>query len=156
MMNMTPEVIAHETIERAKTGVRIELVHPAFIDRAWKDGAHMLSEAVKWAASEVTPDQLKMLLSRGERTLLSAVDRLGARVGWAAVQVQQLPNIRVLYIYSMWAPGVTSPDVWAQLADYARGQGCSSIRGACRPSMVRLLTQRFGAKALYTTCEIDL
>lgn len=145
-----------EIIERAKSGIRLELVSPTHIDQAWRDGAHMLSEACKWAADEVTPDQLKMLLAENRRALLSAVDRFGKRVGWAAVQVQQLPNIRVLYVFSLYAPGATEPDVYKQLADFARGHGCSSIRGACRPSMVRYLVRKLGARPIYTTCDIAL
>lgn len=162
-MEHQAQATASEVIERAKAssgsdarGVRIEIVHHAHIDRAWADGAHMLAEACKWADREVKPDQLKMLLAENRRTLLSAVDRAGARVGWAAVQVQQLPNIRVLYVYSIYAPGITQPEVFGQLAEFARGQGCSSIRGACSEAVERLWARKFDARKLYSIVEIDL
>lgn len=128
---------------------------PAEIDRAWKEGAHRLSEACKWASREITPDQLKMLLARGERTLIGARDETGAVAGWAAVQVQQLPNIRILYIYSLAGSGVASQEGYALIKQYAQANGCSAIRGAMRASMVRL-ARKFGATELYTTCEIAL
>lgn len=127
---------------------------PAEIDRAWRDGANTLAEATKWAAREITPDQLKMLLARGERVLIGARDETGVK-GWAAVQVQQLPNIRILYIYAMAGKGICSAEGFALLKDYATAHGCSSIRGAMRASMVRL-AQKFGAKPLYMTCEIEV
>jgi hypothetical protein len=135
----------------------MKIVHipPAHVDRAWRDGAHNLAEACKWASREVTPDQLKMLLARGERQLLG-LDVDGAFVAWAAVQVQQLPNIRVLYIYSIYAPGSTSPEAFRLLADLAKAEGCSSIRGACVEQVARLWERKLGAKRLYIQMEIEL
>jgi len=130
-------------------------VHHAHVDQAWKDGASNLAEACKWASREVTPDQLKMMLARGERQLL-ALESDGHKVAWAAVQVQQLPNLRILYVYSIYAPGSTGPEAFALLADLARSEGCSSIRGACSEQVARLWERRFKAKRLYTTCEIEL
>lgn len=135
----------------------MKLVHvpPSHIDRAWADGAHNLAQACKWASREVTADQLKMMLARGERQLLGLQD--GDRfIAWAAVQVQQLPNIRVLYVYSIYAPGSTGPECFRLLADIARTEGCSSIRGACSEPVTRLWERKFQAKRLYTICEIDV
>jgi hypothetical protein len=135
--------------------VRLLHIPAAHVDQAWRDGANKLSEACRWASREVTPDQLKMMLSRGERQLLCLEDE-GQKVAWAAVQVQQLPNIRILYVYSIYAPGSTGPDAFKCLADLARAEGCSSIRGACSEQVARLWTRYFDAKRLYTTCEIEL
>jgi hypothetical protein len=135
----------------------MKLLHvpAAHVDQAWKDGAHNLSEACKWALREVTPDQLKMMLARGERQLL-ALESEGQKVAWAAVQVQQLPNIRILYVYSIYAPGSTGPEAFRLLADLARSEGCSSIRGACSEQVARLWERKFQAKRLYSVCEINL
>jgi hypothetical protein len=135
--------------------VKLLIVPPAHVDREWSAGANQLAEACKWASREITPDQLKMLLARGERTLL-ALDDDGKHVAWAATQVQQLPNIRVLYIYSIFARGETGEEAFRQLADYARFEGCSSIRGACSDSIARLWQAKLGAKIIYHTCEIEV
>ena len=42
------------------------------------------------------------------------------------------------------------------LKQYAQSNGCSSVRGAVRASMMRMMQQRFGAKPLYQTFEVDL
>ena len=129
-------------------------VHPSQIDRAWRDGASRLAEACKWASREITPDQLKMLLSMGERILLGAKE--GDEIkGWAAVQVQQLPNLRVLYIFALQGNGVASAEGMTLLKDYAKAHGCSTIRGAVRASMARMLRIRFGAKPIYQTIEME-
>lgn len=130
-------------------------VQPHEIDQAWSDGADSLADACKWASREITPDQLKMLLSRGERTLVGARDESGVK-GWAAVQVQQLPNIRVLHIFALAGNGVCNAEGFGLLRQYAKAHGCSSVRGAVRASMQRMLRQNFGAQALYTTTEIPV
>ena len=127
---------------------------PHEIDIAWREGASELGQATKWASREITADQLKMLLSRGERTLIGAREN-GEILGWAAVQVQQLPNIRVLYIYALQGKGIVSTEGFDLLRQYAKSNGCTSVRGAVRASMARLM-RRLEAKELYTTIEVTV
>jgi hypothetical protein len=129
---------------------------PAEIDKAWRDGACKLAEATKWAAREITTDQLKMLLSRGERTLIGCRDDDGTILGWAAVQVQQLPNLRVLYVYALQGKFVCNKEASVLLKQYAEANGCSSVRGAVRPSMERLLRKVVGAVPIYTVVEWEI
>jgi hypothetical protein len=96
-----------------------------------------------------------MLLSRGERQLL-ALQEGSEFKAWAAVQVQQLPNIRVLHVYAIYAPGSTGPEAFQLLADLARSEGCSSIRGACVEQVARLWERKLRARRLYNVMEIDL
>ena len=42
------------------------------------------------------------------------------------------------------------------LADLARAEGCSSIRGACVEQVARLWERKFQARRLYQTMEIDV
>lgn len=128
-------------------------VPPAFIDRAWNDGAHNLSKACDRAAQEVTGDQLKMMLSRGERELVG-VSIGGETVGWAVVQVQQLPNIRVMYVYSLYAPH-HSLDVYKLMNQKAIENGCSVIRGAVDEFNERLW-QRVKAQKVYSVYQIEV
>ena len=135
------------------------LVPPSHIDKAWKDGAHMLSEAAEKAAGEVTTDQLKMLLSRGERRLIGVRDLATPDAlpgAWAAISVHQMPNLRALYVYALWAPGVTGPKVMEQLRAYASSEGCSVIRGSCGDGVTRLWERKFKARKVYTVVEIDV
>jgi len=135
--------------------MRLMHVAPAHVDKAWKDGAHNLAEACKWATREITPDQLKMMLARGERQLV-VLEESGIMVAWAAVQVQQLPNIRVLYVYAIYAPGSTGPEAFSLLADLARSEGCSEIRGACSEAVARLWERKLKAERLYSIMSIPV
>lgn len=135
--------------------MNIVVVSPSHVCNEWELGAHHLSEACEKSAGEITADQLKMILARGERVLLAAQDD-GVSKAWAAIQIQQLPNIRVLYVYSIYAPGSTGNTVFEQLADIAKKEGCSEIRGACNEAVERLWIRRFNAEPLYTTVRIRL
>lgn len=133
----------------------MQIIPPKFIDAAWKDGAHLLADACEKSAGEVTPDQLKMLLSRGERVLAKITAASGA-VGWLALSVQQLPNVRTLYVYAAQGPGAAGPECMDELKELAASEGCSVIRWACGPGVQRLLAARYKARPIYTVMEIEV
>lgn len=135
--------------------MNIVVVSAAHVCNEWELGAKNLAEACEKSAGEITADQLKMILSRGERVLLAAQED-GVSKAWAVIQVQQLPNIRVFYVYSIYAPGSTGVELFSQLADIAKKEGCSEIRGACNDAVERLWVKRFGAERCYATVRIRL
>jgi len=130
------------------------LVHvPAsHIDKAWRDGAHQLSKACE--TSETTPDQLKLLLSRGERMLLAIMDQ--GPVGWLTASVQQFPNIRALHVGEIYAPGAMFEECWHQLVQMAYDAGCSEIRCSAKDTQARLYRMRFGFQPIYTVCKVRI
>jgi hypothetical protein len=133
--------------------MELVVVPPQFVDRAWKEGASNLAIACDRAKFEITGDQLKLILSRGERILVRLSDE-GKAVGWAAVEVKQLPNIRALYVYSLYAPH-HSLDMYAQLQKVAVEAGCSVIQGAVDEANERLW-QRVKAQKVYSIYQIEV
>lgn len=123
------------------------VVSPQHVDRAWKEGAHQLGKALELAQGECTPDQLKMRLSRGELTLL-LVSTDEARA-WLAVEFMQMPNIRVLHVYAVYAPGATMQTAFDMLGKYAIEGGASAIQGACTEAVSKLWAKRFGFQEMY-------
>lgn len=136
----------------------IELVPvpPSHIDRAWwKDGAHKLAEACATSGGEITGDQLKMMLSRGERVLIG-MKRGDSFVGWGVVMTNQLPNMRVLHVCELYAPHAGFPEFFEELKKYADLTGHSRIRMSAGPAQARLYKSRLGAKSVYETLEVVL
>lgn len=135
----------------------MKLVHvpAAFIDRAWKDGAHKLSEACKYSGDEITIDQLKLLLSRSERILLAADDD-DRKVGWCVVRVEQMPNIRALHVCSLYAPHIGFDALFPELMAFAESQGCSEIRCAAKPAQARLYQRKLGFEPVYQILRVKL
>lgn len=131
------------------------VVPSTHIDRAWKEGAWRLGEACASSGGEITGDQLKMMLSRGER-VLARMDEGSEIVGWAVLGVEQLPNMRVLYVYEMWAPGGHFQRFVDETKALAEAQGCSALRCAAKPAQARLYRMRAGFTPVYETLEIKL
>lgn len=132
----------------------IELVpiKASHIDQAWKMGAHNLSKACDASGGEITGDQLKMLLSRGERELISMV-RDGEVAGWGVIRVDQLPNMRVCMVTDMYAPHGGYPEFLKLLREWAGSVGCSRVRCAAKPAQARLYA-RAGFEPVYTILEV--
>lgn len=123
------------------------------VDLAWLEGAAALSEACDTSGGEITGDQLKLILSRGERTLLRMCD--GDTVGWGVVRIDQLPNVRVLFVTDMVAHGAHFERFFEELKSMARSLGCSRIRCAAKPVQARLYRQKSGFTPVYEILEVS-
>lgn len=133
--------------------VELLTVPATHIDRAWRDGAFKLAEACDTSGGEITGDQLKMILSRGERTLV-AMRRDSEFVGWGVVRVDQLPNMRVLFVTDMYAPGAEFETFFEELKRFADLNGCSRVRCAAMPVQARLYQMKCGFKPVYQVLEV--
>jgi len=135
--------------------LKLTVVPPNFIDQAWfKEGASDLVKACNESGGEVTGDQLKMMLSRGERTLLRLDDE--GIVGWGVVRVDQLPNFRVLHACELVAEGAHFERFFEELKQLATGLGCSRIRCSAKPVQARLYKMKLGMTPVYETLEVLL
>lgn len=134
---------------------KIIVVPTTHIDQAWKEGAHNLGLACATSGGEITGDQLKMMLSRGERTLIR-LDCDDQVVGWGVVGVEQLPNFRVLYAYEMYAPHGHFESFFSELKAMALSLGCLRLRCAAKPAQARLYHQRCGFSPVYQVLEVEL
>ncbi|TEA78639.1 hypothetical protein [Allopusillimonas ginsengisoli] len=138
---------------QVRDGLTLYVVGAAHIDQAWREGAHKLSEATKRAQGEVTADQLKMQLARGELTLLCL--RGDQPDSWYAVEFIQKPNMRVLFIHAMAASGATTNEAMQLIDDYARSGGASAIDCACYGAAARIFA-RFGFNEIYSIARKPL
>ena len=128
---------------------------PAFnIDRAWADGASCLSEACDISGGEITGSQLKMILARGERTLLRMWDGEAVR-GWGVVRVDQLPNLRVLFVTDLVAHNGHFEHFFTNIKQMARDLGCSKVRCAAGPAQERLYRSLCGFTPVYKIIEVS-
>lgn len=134
--------------------MRLIQVSAAFVDAAWRDGASELAQACKTSGGEITGDQLKLILSRGERTLIRMEDE-ESTVGWGVVRIDQLPNLRVLFVTDMVAPGAQFERFFEALKDLAKSYGCSRIRCAAQPAQARLYRMKAGFRPVYEILEVD-
>jgi hypothetical protein len=127
-------------------------VDARFVDAAWKEGAAELARACDTSGGEIEGPQLKLLLSRGERTLIR-MECEGRTVGWGVVRIDQLPNMRVLFVTDMVAPNAHFERFFQALKEMAVSLGCSRVRCAAKPSQSRLYQMKVGAKPVYEILE---
>lgn len=123
------------------------------IDAAWEEGASCLSRACDFSHGDITGDQLKMILSRGERSLIR-METDGKTVGWGVVRVDQLPNVRVLFVTDMVAPHAHFESFLTDLKGMAKALGCSRVRCAAKPAQARLYRMKAGFTPVYETLEV--
>ena len=125
------------------------------IDFAWAEGALCLARACATSGGEITGDQLKMILARGERTLIRMeVD--GATVGWGVVRIDQLPNLRALFVTDLVAPGAHFERFFDELKAMAAQYGCSVIRCAAKPAQERLYRMKCAFRPVYSILEVSV
>lgn len=122
-----------------------------YIDKAWVDGASCLSESC--LTDEVTIDQLKMILSRGERTLVQIRNEEKV-VGWGVYRIDQLPNLRVLHITNLVAHNGGFESFFEEIKAIAKAYGCSRVRASCSPTHARLYKITCGFTPVYETVEV--
>lgn len=130
------------------------IVPPTHVDWAWKDGASSLAEVCK-LVDEITGDQLKMILAKGERTLVR-IDNDGETVGWGAFRIDQLPNVRVLHITDLYAPGGHFESFFDEIKSVAKSVGCSRIRCAAQKAQARLYRAKCGFEPIYEILEAEI
>jgi hypothetical protein len=133
--------------------IELQPVPATMIDRAWHDGASCLSEACDKSGGEIEGPQLKMILSRGERTLLRMWD--GDVRGWGVIRVDQLPNMRVLFITDLVAHNGHFEQFFEAIKQLARDLGCSKVRCAAGPAQERLYRSLCGFTPVYRIMEVD-
>lgn len=129
-------------------------VPSSHIDIAWREGASCLSEACDTSGGEITGDQLKMILSRGERTLIRMDAEDGVR-GWGVVRVDQLPNMRVLFITDLVAHNGHFEQFFEAVKEMARSLGCSRVRCAAGPAQERLYRAMCKFTPVYRILEVE-
>ena len=134
--------------------MKLTPIDQRFIDAAWLAGASALATACDASGGEIEGPQLKMMLSRGERTLL----RMDAdkTVGWGVVRVDQLPNMRVLFITDLVAPHGHFEQFFSAIKELAASLGCSRVRCAAKPAQARLYRMKTGFQPVYEILEVSL
>lgn len=132
----------------------LALIPATHVDKAWADGASCLGEACK-EVDEITGDQLKLIISRGERFLFALRDG-DSTVGWATAKVDQLPNIRVFFITDLFAPNVGFERFFNAAKDVAASLGCSRVRCAAKPAQARIYRMKCNFQSVYEILEVKL
>ena len=130
-------------------------VNPNYVCQMWPQVNSMLEKALEFSGGEYNIDQLKGMLATGNKTLLVASDNEVIK-GAAAIDLIRYPNDFICFVMAIGGKMITSPDMFNQLSDWAKSQGCTKIQGAARESVERLWRQKFGFSERYRIVEKPL
>ncbi len=119
------------------------------VDYAWVDGADCLKDA---CSEECTIDQLKFILSRGERQLVR-MDEDGKAKGWGVFKVEAFPNMRVFHVTNLVARNAGFQRYFEALELMAKDLGCSRIRCSAKSGAAKIYETKLGFVPVYTTLE---
>lgn len=136
--------------------LKLYMVPQTQIDFAWRDGADCLKDACQ---DECTIDQLKMILSRGERHLVRMdewEDDKARTVGWGCFRVDNYPAYRVLHVTNLVARHCHFERFFELLKQAAYDLGCSRIRCSAKEAQSRIYQRKLGFQPVYTTLEVVL
>jgi hypothetical protein len=76
-------------------------------------------------------------------------------VGWGVVRVDQLPNVRVLFITDMVAHNGGFERFFEEIKQLARDLGCSKVRCAAKDAQARLYRMKAGFQPVYQILEVQ-
>jgi hypothetical protein len=130
-------------------------VNPNYVCQLWPKVSGMLEKALLTGGGEYNIDQLKVYLTEGKKTLLVA-DNEGEIIGAAAITLIQYPNDFICFVSAIGGKMIANRNLFSQLEDWARSQGCTKIQGAAFESVARLWRQRFGVIERYRIVEKPL
>ena len=135
--------------------MKVHQVNPQYVVSIWPKVGQFITNALEYAGGEYSADQLKVMLTEGNQSLLVADDN-GTVKGAASVQIIRYPNDTVAFVTAIGGKLITSNDMFNQLVDWAKSQGCTKIQGAARESVERLWRQKFGFSERYRIVEKSL
>ena len=122
---------------------QVQVVAPDFVAQVWSKVEHYLKNSVETGVNDCTVDQLKMLLIRGQQTLLvSVVDN--EITGAMTLEVYSTPNERIAMITALGGKGVVDTDTFVQVEEWAKAQGATKVRAWAQEAQARLYRQNAG------------
>lgn len=126
-------------------------IHPDFLQTAWPIAKDWLEAGLEHSAGEYTVDQLKVMIMRGDNTLVLMLDD-DRPVGACTVAFENFPNARIAFVTSIGGKGLSDESLLESFSEWCRAMGCTSIRGAVRPA-VAALVKIFGFEQRYIIVE---
>ena len=134
----------------------VQIVAPNNIYTVWEDIEKYLNDSINISTGDCTLEQLKLLLIRGEQTLLVATDKEGKLTGAMAVEFINYPNNRVMFITTLGGKGIVNEETFSQVETWARMQGATNVCAWAQESQARLYKIKANFNTVRMVVEKDL
>jgi hypothetical protein len=134
----------------------VQIVAPNNLYSVWEDVKEYLNASINVSGGDFTLDQLKLLLVRGEQTLLVSTDEKGVLNGAMTVEFSNLPNSRVMFITALGGNGIVNKDTFGQVENWARMQGATKVNAWAQEAQARLYKIKSNFNTVRYVVEKDL
>ena len=135
---------------------KVQIVAPNNIYNVWSDVDSFLNASINTSTGDCTVEQLKLLLVRGEQTLLVSTDENGKLNGAMTVEFQNRPSNRVMFITALGGNGIVNNETFEQVETWARMQGATKVGAWAHEAQARLYKIKANFNTVRMVVEKDL
>jgi hypothetical protein len=134
----------------------VQIVAPNNVYSIWDKVENYLDASINTSTGDCTLEQLKLLLVRGEQTLLVSVDEENVINGAMTVEFQNRPSNRVMFITALGGHGIVNNETFSQVEAWARMQGATKVSAWAQEAQARLYKIKANFNTVRMVVEKDL
>ena len=134
----------------------VQIVAPNNIYNVWEGVKEYLNASIIVSTHDCTIEQLKLLLSRGEQTLLVSVNEKSVLNGAMTVEFINRPNNRIMFITALGGHGIVNYKTFSQVESWAKMQGATKASAWAQEAQARLYKIKSNFNTVRYVVEKDL
>ena len=134
----------------------VQIVAPNNVYNVWADVESYLNASINVSGGDFTLDQLKLLLVRGEQTLLVSVNENNKINGAMTVEFINGPNARTMFITALGGLGIVNEETFSQVETWAKMQGATKASAWAQETQARLYKIKANFNTVKMVVEKDL
>ena len=134
----------------------VQIVAPNNIYNVWADVESYLNASINVSGGDFTLDQLKLLLVRGEQTLLVSVNKENKINGAMTVEFINNANARTMFITALGGSGIVNDETFSQVEVWAKMQGATKASAWAQETQARLYKIKANFNTVRMVVEKDL
>ena len=134
----------------------VQIVAPNNVYHVWEDIKEYLNASINVSGGDFTLDQLKLLLVRGEQSLLVSVNKENKINGAMTVEFINSPNARTMFITALGGNGIVNDETFSQVETWAKMQGATKASAWAQEAQARLYKLKANFNTVRMVVEKDL
>jgi hypothetical protein len=134
----------------------VQIVAPNNVYHVWEDIKEYLNASINVSGGDFTLDQLKLLLVRGEQTLLVSVNKENKINGAMTVEFINNANARTMFITALGGSGIVNDETFSQVETWAKMQGATKASAWAQEAQARLYKLKANFNTIRMVVEKDL
>jgi hypothetical protein len=134
----------------------VQIVAPNNVYHVWEDIKDYLNASINVSGGDFTLDQLKLLLVRGEQSLLVSVDESSKINGAMTVEFINNANARTMFITALGGSGIVNDETFSQVETWAKMQGATKASAWAQEAQARLYKLKANFNTVRMVVEKDL